>query len=68
MLGNIIQVDHKLQDYVSFGQIGLGRFFGKTGNSYFCQSIVPHHTKMLKLKKNPYRGSGDIGFSNFNAK
>ena len=34
-----------------FGQIGLGHFFGKIDYSYFCQSIVSHHTKMFKLKK-----------------
>ena len=34
-----------------FGQIGLGHFFGKIDYSYFCQSIVSHHTRMFKLKR-----------------
>ena len=51
MFKKIFKVDHKIQGYIIFGQIGVGHFFGKTGYSYFCQSIVCHHTKMFKLKK-----------------
>ena len=51
MFKKIIKVDHKMQGCIIFGQIGLGHFFGKIDNSYFCQSIVPHHRKIFKLKK-----------------
>ena len=51
MFKKIIKVDHKIQDCIIFGQIGLGHFFGKIDYSYFCQCIVPHHTKIFELKK-----------------
>ena len=35
--------------------------------SYFWQSIVSHHTSILKFKKNLYRESWDIRFCNFGA-
>ena len=46
-------MDHKIQDCIIFGQINLGDFFWKIDDSFFCQCVVPHYTKMFKLKKNP---------------
>ena len=46
------------------GQIGLGYFLGgEIGYSYFCQSIAPNDSKMLKWKKALQRII--IRFSNF---
>ena len=45
------------------GQISLGYFWGKIDHNYFCQSIAPYHSKMLKWKKTLQRII--IRFSNF---
>ena len=50
MFKKIFKVDQKIQSCIIFGQISLGHF-GKIDHSYFFQSIVPHHTKMFKLKR-----------------
>ena len=56
------KVDHKLQSCIIFGQIGLVSVVVvvvvvvafERGRIDFCQSIVPHDTKTIKLK-NPCR-------------
>ena len=51
-LKEIIKVDPKIENCIIFGQTGLVYFFeGEIGYGYFYQSIVPHHTKIIKLKK-----------------
>ena len=44
-------MDHKIQSCIILEQIALGNLFGKIEYSEFCQSIVPHPTKMIKFKK-----------------
>ena len=44
-------IHHKIQGSIIFGQTGLEHFFGENSYySYFCQSTMPHHSKMLKFK------------------
>ena len=52
MFEKVIKLDHKIQGCKIFAQIGQGHFFWKIDYK-FCHSVVSHHTKMFKLKKNP---------------
>ena len=59
-------VQHKIQRSIIFGQ-NWPRvlFWWKIECSYFGQSNVPYHSKMLNFKKKPYRELSDIRFRKF---
>ena len=59
-------VHHKIQGSIIFGQNWpRALFWGKIDYSYFCQTNVPHHSKMLRFKKKSLRENYQIqGFVN----